>query len=87
MKIFIYKTLFVLVCIFLLFQFTVGSKIKQLNNEVEKFKSQKNINDLKNKLRDELRDAVNKENYLTPEDAKLINDYINKIKKELSNSN
>ena len=87
MKIFIYKTLFVFVCVFLLFQFTVGSKIKQLNNEVEKFKSQKNINDLKNKLRDELRDAVNKENYLTPEDAKLINDYINKIKKELSNSN
>ena len=87
MKIFIYKTLFVFVCIFLLFQFTVGSKIKQLNNKVEKFKSQKNINDLKNKLRDELRDAVNKENYLTPEDAKLINDYINKIKKELSNSN
>ena len=87
MKIFIYKTLFVFVCIFLLFQFTVGSKIKQLNNEVEKFKSQKNINDLKNKLRDELRDAVNKENYLTPEDAKLINDYINKIKKELSNRN
>mgnify|MGYP001330264697 FL=1 len=87
MKIFIYKTLFVFVCIFLLFQFTVGSKIKQLNNEVEKFKSQKNINDLKNKLRDELRDAVNKESYLTPEDAKLINDYINKIKKELSNSN
>ena len=87
MKIFIYKTLFVFVCIFLLFQFTGGSKIKQLNNEVEKFKSQKNINDLKNKLRDELRDAVNKENYLTPEDAKLINNFINKIKKELSNSN
>ena len=87
MKIFIYKTLFVFVCIFLLFQFTVGSKIKQLNNEVEKFKSQKNINDLKNKLRDELRNAVNKENYLTPEDAKLINNFINKIKKELSNSN
>ena len=87
MKIFIYKTLFVFVCVFLLFQFTVGSKIKQLNNEVEKFKSQKNINDLKNKLRDELRNAVNKENYLTPEDAKLINNFINKIKKELSNSN
>ena len=27
-----------------------------------------------------MRDAVNKENYLTLEDAKLINDYINKIK-------
>ena len=86
MKIFVYKTLFIFICAFFLFQLTIGSKIKQLNNEIEKYKSQKNINDLKNKLRDELRTAVNKENYLSPEDAKLINDFINKLKKELSNS-
>ena len=28
-----------------------------------------------------------KENYLSPDDAKLINDFINKIKQELSSSN
>ena len=38
----------------------------------------------KEKLRNELKNAVSKENYLTPEDAKLINDFLNKIKGELS---
>ena len=65
MKIFVYKTLFVFVCIFILFQLTVGMTIKQLNHKLEKFQS--------------------KENYLTPDDAKLINEFINKLKKELSN--
>ena len=27
----------------------------------------------------------NKENYLSPDDAKLVNEFINKLKKELSN--
>ena len=87
MKIFVYKTLFIFLCVFLLFQLTFGIKIKQLSDELEKFKSQKNIENMKNKLRDELRNAISKENYLSPEDAKLINDFINKLQKELSNSN
>jgi len=87
MRLFIYKTIFVFICIFLLFQFTIGTRIKQLNSELEQFKSQKNINNIKDKLRKELRNANNKENYLTPEDAKLINDFINKLTKELSNNN
>ena len=85
MKIFVYKTLFIFVCIFLLFQLTVGLKIKQINNELQKLKSKKNIEIIKEKLRDELRTAISKENYLSPDDAKLINDFINKLKKELSN--
>jgi|TARA_B100001079_G_scaffold163928_1_gene140600 hypothetical protein len=85
MKIFIYKTLFIFVCIFILFQFTIGAKLKQLNNELAKLKSKQNIEIIKDKLRDELRDAISKENYLSPDDAKLINQFINKLKKELSN--
>ena len=87
MKIFVYKALFIFLCVFLLFQLTFGIKIKQLNAELEKFKSKKNIENIKDKLRDELRNAIGKENYLSPEDAKLINDFINKLQKELSNSN
>ena len=33
----------------------------------------------------EMKNAISKENYLTPEDAVLINKFINKLKKELSN--
>ena len=85
MKIFVYKALFVFVCIFLLFQLTIGMKLKQLNNELEKLQSKENIENIKEKIRGELRNAISKENYLSPDDAKLINEFINKIRKELSN--
>ena len=85
MKLFVYKALFVFVCLFFLFQLTVGAKIKQLKNELEKLKSKENIEIIKNKLREEMKNAVNKENYLSPDDTKLINEFLNKIKKELSN--
>tara|TARA_B110001454_G_C12457220_1_gene324616 strand:+ start:355 stop:612 length:258 start_codon:yes stop_codon:yes gene_type:complete len=85
MKIFVYKALFVFVGIFILFQLTVGMKIKQFKQELEKLQSKENIENIKEQLRDELKNAVSKENYLSPEDAKLINEFINKLKKELSN--
>ena len=85
MKTFVYKTLFIFVCIFLLFQLTIGLKLKQLNKELTELKSKENIEIIKDKLRDELRNAISKENYLSPDDAKLINEFINKLKKELSN--
>ena len=85
MRIFVYKALFVFLCLFLLFQLTIGAKIRQLNYEVEKFKSQENIENIKDKIRDELKNAISKENYLTQEDATLINKFINKLKKELAN--
>ena len=85
MKIFVYKTLFIFICIFLLFQLTIGVKLKQLNSELTKLKSKENIEIIKDKLRDELRNAISKKNYLSPDDAKLINEFINKLKKELSN--
>jgi|TARA_B100000315_G_scaffold104016_1_gene95331 hypothetical protein len=85
MKIFVYKTLFIFVCVFILFQFTIGAKLKQLNGELAKLKSKQNIEIIKDKLRDELKNAISKENYLSSDDAKLINEFINKLKKELSN--
>ena len=85
MKIFVYKALFVFVCVFILFQLTIGMKIKQLKHELEELQSKENIENIKEQLRDELKNAVSKENYLSPEDAKLINEFINKLKKELSN--
>ena len=85
MKTFVYKTLFIFVCIFILFQLTIGAKLKQLKNELTKLKSKENIEIIKEKLRDELRSAISKENYLSPDDAKLINEFINKLKKELLN--
>ena len=85
MKTFVYKTLFICLCIFVLFQLTIGAKIKQFETELENLKSKKNIEVIKNKLRNEMISAVKKENYLSPDDAKLISDFLNKLKQELSN--
>lgn len=85
MKIFVYKTLFVFVCIFILFQLTVVTKLKQFENKLEYYKSKENIESMKNKLREELKNAVEKDQYLSPEDAKLINQFLNKLRKELAN--
>jgi len=84
MKLFVYKTLFIFVSIFIIFKLTIRLKIKQFEKKIEKFKSEENIENVKNKIRKELRNGIKKENYLTPEDAKLINDFINKLNKELS---
>ena len=45
--------------------------------------AKQNIESIKQKAKDEMRDAINKDVYLDPEDAKLISQFIKKIQKEL----
>tara|TARA_B100001093_G_C26776993_1_gene992807 strand:- start:82 stop:342 length:261 start_codon:yes stop_codon:yes gene_type:complete len=86
MKIFIYKTLFVFVLIFVLFQLTIGAQMKKIEYRLNMLKSKENISLIKDKLREELQKGVEKDQYLNKEDAQLINKFINKIKKELENN-
>ena len=67
-------------------QFTIGAKIKQIQQEIDNFKSKENVEIIKDKIRDEIRYAINKESYLNKKDAQLINDFIDKIKTDLKNS-
>ena len=67
-------------------QFTIGAKIRQIQQEIDNFKSKENVEIIKDKIRDEIRNAINKERYLSQEDAQLINDFIDKIKTDLKNS-
>ena len=58
--------------------------IKDFKEQIYEFKSKKNIESLKDKIREEIKSGVESENYLSDVDAQLINDFINKIQKELS---
>ena len=49
MKIFIYKTLFVFILIYILFQLTIGLTIKKIKEEIYNFKSKENIELIKKK--------------------------------------
>jgi len=42
---------------------------------------------LKNKLKDEMKKGIDKDNYFTEEERALISSFINKLKKELSLDN
>ena len=85
MKIFFYKSLLIFFLSFILIQFTINLAVKDFKEQVYELKSKKNIESLKNKIKEEIKSGIENENYLSDEDAQLINDFINKIQKELAN--
>jgi Na+-transporting methylmalonyl-CoA/oxaloacetate decarboxylase gamma subunit len=87
MKIFFYKVLLVFVFLFILIQFTIGSFVNELREEVFNLKSKKNIEYIKEKIRNEIRVGINNKDYLSDKDAELIRNFIEKIQKELTDKN
>tara|TARA_B100000780_G_C21125801_1_gene456786 strand:- start:1730 stop:1999 length:270 start_codon:yes stop_codon:yes gene_type:complete len=85
MKIFIYKTFIIFFLIFLLFKLTIGSVIKNYEKKVDQLFSTESIFKTKIKIKNEMKKAIQKENYLKPEDAVLIDKFLKKIKKEIFN--
>ena len=84
MKIFIYKTVFVIICIFILYQFTIGNKIKYYEHQLRTLTSDQGREKIRNKIRDELKKGVNKDQILKPEDKELLKKFITKIQNELN---
>ena len=86
MKQFIYKTLIAVVAIVLVYELTIAKQIKEFTSQSEVLMTKEGRKDGVNKIREELKKAVKKERYLSKEDAKLINQFIQKIKKEIRES-
>ena len=84
MKIFIYKALIVVFLFFLLFEFTIGQKIKKIDSKIENLNSKQEREKIANKLRNEIERANQKENILSEKDRELLSKFINKIIKELN---
>ena len=81
MKKFIPKFVISLLLLYVFFELTIGSRIDAFTNI---FTDQKTRLELKEKIKNEIRKATEKENYFTEEERVLIINFINKIKKELS---
>ena len=86
MRQFIYKIIIVVLAIVLVYEFTIGKKISQFGGKVDAITSKEGRKETVNKLREEIKKAIKKERYLSKEDAKLINEFILKIQKELKES-
>ena len=85
MKTFVYKCLIASFVFLLVFYLSFGVVKRLISREISDLMSKENVGQIKNKIREELNTAIKKENYLNDEDAILINKFLNKIKKEISN--
>ena len=87
MKSFIYKIIISTIAVVLIYEFTIGKQISKYSNQINTFMSKEGRKESVNKLREEIDKGIKKERYLSKEDAKLINTFLNKIKKELEEAN
>ena len=83
MKLFIYKSFLIFFLILVLFKLTIGSLVNNYEEKVNNFLSKENLVNIQNKLRDEMRSGIDKERILSPEDAKLIRQFTNKLMLEV----
>ncbi len=84
MRQYIYKTIIAVIAIIVVFEFTIGKEISQLNDKIDSFGSKEGRKKIISSLKKEIKKANEKENYLDDEERKLIKDFIIKIKKEIN---
>ena len=87
MRSFIYKTIIIVLAIVIIFEFTVGSKINEISSKFNYFATKEGRKEGVVKIREEMKKAIKKERYLSKDDAKLLNQFLNKITAELSEAN
>tara|TARA_B100000214_G_scaffold368017_1_gene338927 strand:- start:808 stop:1074 length:267 start_codon:yes stop_codon:yes gene_type:complete len=86
MKNFIYKTIVAIIAVILIYELTIAKQINKITSQSEMILSKEGRKDSVDKLREEIKKAINKERYLSKDDAILINQFIKKIRKELKDS-
>ena len=83
MKLFIYKTLFAILCLYVLFEFTINAQIRKFESKIENLKSKETLYLIEKKIRGEMKSAVNKDKILSDEDAELMRKIFLKIYNEI----
>ncbi len=83
MKIFIYKVIFVMFSLFLLFNFTIGYQVRKIEDKILNLSSKEKIEELKVKLKKELISGLEKENIFKKDEKELIRKFLQKISTEL----
>ena len=87
MREYIYKVIIFIIAIIIIFEFTLGRQIDKFNEQLNFLSSKEGRKEIILSLKKEIKKANEKENYLNEEERELINNFINKIKKELNTKN
>lgn len=83
MKQFIYKIIISILAVVLIYEFTIGKQIKRYSEKFNYITTKEGRKEFIIYLRQEIKKGIDKERYLSKEDAKLLNQFISKIQKEL----
>ena len=83
MKQFIYKIIVSIIAVVLIYEFTIGKQIKRYSEKFNYIITKEGRKEFITYLRQEIKKGIDKERYLSKEDAKLLNQFIGKIQKEL----
>ena len=86
MRNFIYKSIVIFICVILIYEFTIGKQVAMFKDKADSIISKEGRRESVNKLRDEINKAINKDRYLSKEDAILLNKFIKKIQTELKDA-
>ena len=83
MKLFFYKSLLVFFLFLIGFHLSYNYVVRSIKSEIGNLISKEKANFFKEKARKEMRSAIEKDVYLDPQDAQLIDKFLNKIKNDL----
>jgi len=83
MKIFIYKSLIVFFLVIVGFKLTFTYAQKSIERKIDNLGSKENIDLIKDKIRSQIKDAIKKEDLIKSEDVVLINQFLEKVQREL----
>ena len=84
MKIFFYKSILVLFLFLVGFHYSFNYVLKIVEANIEQNFSKENIEQIKNKIKEEMEVAINKDIFISDEDANLINKFLDKISSDLN---
>ena len=84
MKIFVVKTFIVALAFFIVFELTISSKIKLVQENIIKFKEKSERVKIKEKIFKEIESANKKDQILSENDRIILSEFLKKIQNELS---
>ena len=84
MRIFFYKFIIIIVGLFVLYQLTIGYTIKKIQQKFYSINVKEQSEFIKDKLREEIKNTLKKDEILTKEDAILIKKFYLKILSEIN---
>ena len=84
MRNYIYKTIIAVIALIIVFEFTVGKTLKKITSQTDIILTKDGRKQMVLSIKNEMKKAIEKENYLKEEERVLINKFIDKIKAELN---